>query len=233
MDCAEHRGARAADLNQFRKWNRTRSYTYGDSQALPSQPASAISSSQSASIGQYKPSSGSLLAAQYATNDERMQGHSGLQTLREGHSPLEELEQHDVEATPDLDHDREFDSPDLDVLSEVEDGDDAEHYGASEALQDASFDDEEGSINLEEFGASEATEHPANELAQEEEDEEDDHLESSPCVTAEMKRNKNRGRTLLERTFKPLNFSKPFSLSSQQPVAPKARGMSRAISHAV
>lgn len=233
MDAPQHSHARAADLGQFRKWNRTRSYTYGDAQA-PTQSAPSIQPSQSAESTQYKRSAVPRPGAQYGTH-ERVQSYSGLHTLQEDHgSP----EKDDVEDTPDLDHDQEFDAETPCVLTEAESNDDAAYYDAPET-QDTSFDfeEDEGALDLAEFGASEATidaEEHHEEVAEEEEEgeqEEDDdldHADSSPCVTAEMKRNKKFGRSLLERTFKPLSFGKPSFIPQS-----RARGMARAVSHVV
>jgi hypothetical protein len=232
MDAPQHSHARAADLGQFRKWNRTRSYTYGDAQA-PTQTVPSIQPSQSLENAQYKRSVAGRLGSQYATQ-ERVQSFQGLHTLQEDHGSPEE---HDVEDSPDLDHDPEYDEETPDVLTEAEaeSNDDGAYYDAPET-QDASFDIEEESLEIADFGASEVTidlgeSHEEEVEEEEEEDDGLDHVDSSPCVTAEMKRNKNRGRSLLERTFKPLGFGKPHGLS----LIPqsRARGMDRAISHIV
>lgn len=56
MDDPAHQRARASELNDFRRWNRTRSYTYGELQRITSQAgASEQGSSSQPSGGQQRP----------------------------------------------------------------------------------------------------------------------------------------------------------------------------------
>jgi hypothetical protein len=226
MDAPQHSQARAADLGQFRRWNRTRSYTFGDTQG-PTQAPQGIKPSGSADNNQFGRANvplgvnpGLRPAANTIGHSRQRQSFHSLHTLEEDHNAVvqsEEQEHEEEAATSDG------------AYTETDEAEDADPE-----LQDASF---EGaySEDAEESATSPSNvteEEPPQTQPEEEEDDDEEYgnLDSSPCVTAEMKRGKNRGKQFFQRTFKPLAF-KPFGLSLAPPNPP--RGMTRAVSHAV
>jgi hypothetical protein len=217
MDAPQHSQARAADLGQFRKWNRVHSYTYGDSN-LASQPADAQSTQPSGGL-EYRrtvapPGSGPIPRMGPLLNHRRVESFHELHTLEEDHQGHE---------------DQETQSEVLDAQSEDEgeetagendfDDDDGQTVDSDlqDRVHDISFDEESQAFTS---ADSPLSQDPAisqgEEVVDEDEDEDDDdddlgHVASSPCVTAEMKRAKNRG--LFGKAFKPLSFGKPHGLS--------------------
>lgn len=236
MDAPEHSRARAADLGQFRRWNRVRSFTYGDAQG-PTQIPQGIKPSGSADQALY--SRNSPLQRTIASMGDQRRGQSfhGLHTLEEDHSQLEEAERQAIEQTIGyVRNDEQHNDAEDDVDGALSDADDAGE--ADPELPDASFDldvddVEECASPSPDTAVEEQQPFGSQEEAEEDEEDDDDFgpAESSPCVTAEMKRGKTRGKQFFGRTFKPLNFSKPFGLSLAPPN--QSRGMTRAVSHAV
>jgi len=238
MDAPQHSQARAVDLGQFRRWNRARSYTYGDSQG-PTQVHQAVKPSGSADNNQFDRANvplgvNSRPVSNTIDSSRRGQSFHGLHTLEEDYSALNEAERQVIEETigtvqaSDFDHDET--APSEADFTETEEADDAEVE-----LQEASFGDVYGE-DVDEPASSPSgvieEQPPQTQPEEDEEDEEEDedeNFQSSPCVTAEMKRGKNRGKHFFQRTFKPLAF-KPFGLSL---VPPKPRDTTKAVSHAV
>lgn len=90
-----------------------------------------------------------------------------------------------------------------------------------------------GSVN--ETPASQAPTESQEEQAEEEEEEEEDddlgHVDSSPCVAAEIKKGKRGGKPFFSRGFKPISFGKPLGLSLLPPN--RSRGLGRTASSVV
>jgi hypothetical protein len=235
MDAPQHSQARAADLGQFRRWNRTRSYTFGDTQG-PTQVPQGIKPSGSADNNQFGRANVPLgmnprlrpIANTIGHSRERQSFHS-LHTLEEDHNVLEDADRQAVGVAQSDEYDEEAAASDG-ASTETEEVEDADPE-----LQDASFGDDY-SEDVEESATSPsniAEEEPPQTQPEEEEEEDEDeygNFDSSPCVTAEMKRGKNRGKQFFQRTFKPLAF-KPFGLSLAPPNP--SRGMTRASSHII
>jgi hypothetical protein len=227
MDAPQHSQARAADLGQFRRWNRTRSYTFGDTQG-PTQAPQGIKPSGSADNNQFGRANvplgvnpGLRPVVNTIGHSRQRQSFHSLHTLEEDHNSFVQFDEHEQEeeaATSDGAYTG---------TEEVEDAD--------PELQDASFGDAY-SEDVEESANTpsnvEEVEPPQAQPEEEDDDDDDNYgnFESSPCVTAEMKRGKKRGKQFFQRTFKPLAF-KPFGLSLAPPNPP--RGMTRVVPHAV
>ncbi|KAG8819614.1 cell division cycle- protein [Serendipita sp. 401] len=231
MDAPQHSHARAADLDQFRRWNRTRSYTFGDNQSQSqsqSQPQPqvglGITMSQSAennssshnNAAQRSGTLPSVSTTKQHPSQRRVETFHELHTLEEDHDASDEfgrlmISQSGGSAPRNDGHE----APNERLLSEQR------YQDALAAALDSSpvLEDEPPRLVLSQEGDGE----------EDDEDDEDDfgRLDSSPCVNAERKRGKSRGKQLLARTFKPLSFG--LSLHPQG----QSRGMTRAVSHAM
>jgi len=200
MDNPVHSRARAADLNQFRQWNRTRSYTYGERTH-----AAAVSSknlliepmpkqnTMPGTLATINSIVGAPAAAAKATSHRRGRTITGveLHTLEEDDGPGGKHGTADAAETS-------FECGEGDISFSTDDGDDAE----------ASF--QEGDVSVE---AEDPTEPDYEDPHGDTEEEEDDfeHVESSPCVTAGIAANKKKNellRSVVGKTFRPLNFGK-------------------------
>lgn len=207
MDAPQHSQARAADLGQFRRWNRARSYTFGDTQGS-TQSLQGVKSSGSADSGLFSRNPLQRVISSTEGNQRRGNSFHSLHTLEEAHSQLEEAERQAIEQTigyVQADHQQEEEASE----------------GASESVIDDvdAFLDDDGEEPTSPSPCTAVEEQQLFETQQEEEDDDDDFgpAESSPCVTAEMKRGKNRGKQFFGRAFKPLAFGKPFGLSIAPP----------------
>ncbi|CAG7845963.1 SubName: Full=Related to tyrosine phosphatase-Cryptococcus neoformans var. neoformans {ECO:0000313/EMBL:CCA71084.1} [Serendipita indica DSM 11827] len=204
MDAPQFSHARAADLGQFRKWSRVRSYTYGDNQPQPPQPkiGLGITTSQPSLVesNSFQRGPSGVPARQHTGSQRKVDSFYELQTLEEQHDMSEEtrLDGLDGSPAPTPTQEEDFGS-DAASQGSLPEGDDAQEEQYYDALQ--------GSYE-EEPAESQVVEESQEQITSEDEDNFDDmgHVDSSPCVTAEMKRQKSRGRQLLERTFKPLSF---------------------------
>ena len=200
MDDPVHSRARAADLNQFRQWNRTRSYTYGERTH-----AAAVSSKNLFIEPMQKRDTmpgtlptihnivGAAAAAVKATSHRRGRTITGVEL----HTLEEDDRHHGKYGTADV-SETSFECGEGDISFSTDDGHDAE----------ASF--QEGDVSVE---AEDPTEPDYEEPHGDTEEEEDDfeHVESSPCVTAGIAANKKKHvlfRGMVGKTFKPLNFGK-------------------------
>ncbi|KAG8869325.1 cell division cycle- protein [Serendipita sp. 405] len=229
MDAPQHSHARAADLDQFRRWNRTRSYTFGDNQSQSqsqSQPqvGLGITMSQSAENNSSSHSNAaqrngtlpSVSTTKYPSQ-RRVETFHELHTLEEDHDASDEFGRLMIGQTGgSAPRDDRHEVPNERLLSERRYQD-----ALAAALDDSPvLEDEPPRLVLSQEGDGE----------EDDEDNEDDgfgRLDSSPCVNAERKRGKSRGKQLLARTFKPLSFG--LSLHPQG----QSRGMTRAVSHAM
>ncbi|KAG8803909.1 cell division cycle- protein [Serendipita sp. 399] len=229
MDAPQHSHARAADLDQFRRWNRTRSYTFGDSQSQ-SQPqiGLGITASQSADNNINSTNSNNkpyqrnstvpavTSTRQYATQ-RRVESFKELHTLQEDHDASDEFGRMTVGQNGSfMTRNSSIGDPSGEAISN-------EKY--REALDAVLADSPALEDNVPRLVLSQE-----GEDGEEEDDDDDDdlgRLDSSPCVNAERKRGKSRGKQLLVRTFKPLSFG--LSLHPQG----QSRGMTRAVSHAM
>jgi len=194
MDDPIHSRTRAADLNQFRQWNRTRSYTYGE------RAHAAAVSSKSLLIEPMRKQNtmtGTLptinriveSAAAKAASHRRGATVTGvkLHTLEEDDGQGGKYGAVDVAETS-------FECGEGDITFSTDDG---------EASQ-------EGDVSVE---AEDPTEPNYEEPHGDTEEEEDDfeHIESSPCVTAGIAAKKKKNellRGIVGKTFKPPNFGR-------------------------
>jgi hypothetical protein len=178
-------------------------------------------------------------------------GHSRPQSFHELHTLEED------HATPDGDDDgkkaNNQEDEDGDELEQEEPQDDAASTltltdGEIEEQYEAFAQDEEdleASLGLSGSGLETLTSQPPESQEEEqeegreqeppEEEEEDDddfrHVDSSPCVIAEIKKGKRA--PFFGRTFKPLSLGKPLALSLLPPNRARARGMERTASSIV
>jgi len=197
MDDPVHSRARTADLNQFRRWNRTRSYTYGER----AHAAAASSKSLLSEPMQKKktmpgtlPTINSVVGVAATKSAGYRQGDAitgvGLHTLEEDDRQGGKYGTAGAAETS-------FECGEGDISSST-DGDDAE----------TSF--QEGDVSVEAEDPTEPNyEGPCGDTEDEEVDD-FEHVESSPCVTAGIaKKKKNEFlRGIVGKTFKPLNFGK-------------------------
>ena len=205
MDAPQFSHARAADLGQFRKWSRVRSFTYGDSQPQLPQPkiGLGITMSQPSLVESrpFKRASSGVLARPPTGVQRRVESFHELHTLEEQHDTSEETQRPGLDEspgpTPTQEDDFGSETASQGSLSEGEADQEVQYYDSPE----------KGPLE-EEPAASQDVEESQEQIASEDEDNfnDIDRFDSSPCVTAEMKRQKSRGRQLLERTFKPLSF---------------------------
>ena len=198
MDDPVHSRARATDLNQFRQWNRTRSYTYGErtrAAAVSSKNIFIEPMQKRETMPGTLPTINSIVgaAAVKATSHQRGRTITGadLHTLEEDERHCGKYDTADTAETS-------FECCEGDISFSTDDGHDAE----------ASF--QEGDVSVE---AEDPTEPDYEEPHGDTEEEEDDfeHVESSPCVTAGIAANKKKNdlfRGMVGKTFKPLNFGR-------------------------
>jgi len=198
MDDPVHSRARAADLNQFRQWNRTRSYTYGErahAAAVSSKNLRIEPMQRNVTMPGALPSINSIVgaAAVKATSHRRGRTIIGVEL-----HTLEEDDRHDIKYKTFDAAETSFECGEGDISFSTDDGHDAE----------ASF--QAGHVSVE---AEDPTEPDYEEPHGDTEEEEDnfEHIESSPCVTAGIAANKKKHelfRGMVGKTFKPLNFGK-------------------------
>lgn len=123
MDAPQHSHARAADLGEFRRWNRTRSYTYGDHTQPPPPNGLGIRPSQSAGNNQYQrstlpPPADRVLGA--LKTHSRPQSFHELHTLQEDHATPEEGEDEDEEDDDQESHQDQEDAVSVGTLTGTE-----------------------------------------------------------------------------------------------------------------
>ena len=199
MDDPIHSRTRAADLNQFRQWNRTRSYTYGErahAAAMNSKNILIEPMQRKATMPGTLPSISSIAGAATAvkaTSHRRGRTITGVEL----HTLEEDDRRGGKYATFDA-SEISFECGEGDISFSTDDGHDAE----------ASF--QKGDFSVE---AEDPTEPDYEEPHGDTEEEEDDfeHIDSSPCVTAGIAANKKKNellRSIVGKTFKPLNFGK-------------------------
>jgi hypothetical protein len=200
MDDPVHSRARAADLNQFRQWNRTRSYTYGErahAAAVSSKNLLVEPMRKQHTMPGALPSINSIVGAVSATVKATSHRRGRTLTGVELHT-LEEDDRHGSKYDAFDAAEISFECGEGDISFSTDDDHDAE----------TSF--QAGHVSVE---AEDPTEPDYEEPHGDTEEEEDDfeHVDSSPCVTAGIAANKKKNelfRGMIGKTFKPLNFGK-------------------------
>lgn len=199
MDDPVHSHARAADLNQFRRWNRTRSYTYGErahAAAVRSKSLLIEPMQKQNTMPGTLPTINSVVGAAAA----KAASHRRERTITEAElHTLEEDDGHDDKYGAVDAAETSFECGEGDISFSTDGGD-----GVEAAFQ-------EGNVSVEDEDPTEPDYEGPHGDTEEEEEEDFEHVESSPCVAAGIAANKKKHeflRGVVGKTFKPLNFGK-------------------------
>lgn len=192
MDDPIHSRTRAADLNQFRQWNRTRSYTYGE------RAHAAAVNSKSLLIEPMKkhntmPGTLPTISRVVGAAAAKAAGHRRGGSIRgvELHT-LEEDDGHSGKyGTVDA-AETSFECGEGDITFSTDDGE-----------------SQEGDVSVEAEDPTEPNYGEPQGDTEEEEEDDFEHVESSPCVTAGIAAKKKKNellRGIIGKTFNPPNF---------------------------
>ena len=193
MDDPIHSRTRAVDLNQFRQWNRTRSYTYGErahAAAVSSKSLLIEPMKKQNSMPGTLPTLNHLVGA--AAAKAASHGRGGTITGVQLHT-LEEDDGYDGKHGAVDAAETSFECSEGDITFSTDDG---------EASQ-------EGDVSIEAEDPTEPNYEEPHGDPEEEEEDDFEHVESSPCVTAGIAANKKKNelfRGIVGKTFKPPNF---------------------------